>query len=78
MIPHPADQMTSKFQATNNAISLISTHAKRVIKHDSQLSLELQNQTTNNSNKLNNLKFAYPASQIPLNTSLAKQNTTLF
>ena len=38
----PADQITPKFEATNNATNSISSHEKRVLKHVSHLSLVLQ------------------------------------
>ena len=38
------------------------------------MSPALQNQFTNTSCNLNNLKYAYPLSHIPINTSLAKGN----
>ena len=72
----PAHQITPKFETTINAINLISTHAKRVHKHDSYLSPTPRNHFANTSGNFNNLKYAYLASQIPINNSLAKQNTT--
>ena len=39
---------------------------------------ELEFQFTNTSFNSNKIKYAYPASQIPINTSLAKQNSTQF
>ena len=68
--------ITPKIEATIKAINLISTHAKHVHTHNSHLSLAQQNHTTINSNILNDLKYAYPASQIPLKTSPAEQNRT--
>ena len=68
-----AHQIT--FQATHYAINLISTHATRVHKHYSHLSHAPRNQISITSDNFNNLKYAYPTSQIPINTSLAKQNT---
>ena len=72
----PAHQITPKFEATINVINLISTHAKRVHKHDSYLSPASQKHIAKTSDNFSNLKYAYPASQISINTSLAKQNTT--
>ena len=72
----PAHQITPKFEATNNAIILISTHATRVHKHDSHLSPAPPNQIANTSSTFNNLKYAYLALQLPMSTSLAKRNTT--
>ena len=69
-------QITPKFETTINAIHLISTHAKRVHKHDSYLSPAPRNHIAITSGNFNNLKNTYPASQIPINISLAKQNTT--
>ena len=73
---HPAHQITPKIEATHNAINLVGTHATRVLKQDSYLSPAPRSQITNTSCKFNSLIFAYPASQIPNNTSLAKRNTT--
>ena len=72
----PAHQINPKLEATNNAIKLNSTHAKQVHKHDSHLSPAPRNHIVNTSGNFNNLKYAYPASQLPITTSLAKQNTT--
>ena len=74
----PAYQITPIFEATHNATTLISTHATRVHEHDSHLSLPLRNQISNTSGNFNNLKYEYTSSQITINTSLAKQNTTDF
>ena len=68
--------ITPKIEATHNAINLLSTHATRVLKHDSYLSPAPRSQITNTSCIFNNLMYAYPALQIPNNTSLAKRNTT--
>ena len=72
----PAHQTTPKFEATNNAINLNSTHATRVNKYDSHLSSAPGNQISNTSSFFNKSKYAYTASQVPINTSLAKRNTT--
>ena len=72
----PAHQITPKFEASINAINLISTHATRVHKHHSHLSLAPRNQIANISGNSNISNYAYPALQKPINTSLAKQNTT--
>ena len=71
-----AHQITSKFETTINAIHLISTRTKRVHKHVSYLSPVPRNRIAITSGNFNNLKKTYPASQIPINISLAKQNTT--
>ena len=68
--------MTPKFGAIINAINSISTNAKRVRKHDSYLSTGSRNHIQNTSGNFNKLKYAYLASQMPINTSLAKQITT--
>ena len=75
---NPAHQIASKIGVTHNAINLISTHATRVHEHDSQLSLAPRNQIAITRGNFSNLKYAYPASQVPINTSLAKQNTNHF
>ena len=75
--PHdPAHQITPKFEAEIIALNLNSTHAKRVHNHDSYLSPAPRNHIANTSGNLNNFSYGYPASKIPINTSLAKQNTT--
>ena len=56
------------------AINLISTHAAHLHKRDYYISVAPPKQATNR--KLRNSKYAYPASQIPINTSLARRNTT--
>ena len=72
----PAYQITTIIEATSNTLNSISTHATRVHKHDYYLSPAPPNQIIITSCNFNNLKYAYPASQIPLNTSLAKGNAT--
>ena len=72
----PEHQITPEIEATHNAINLISAHASRVHKHDYFLSPAPQNQITNNRCNLKSLKYANPSSKIPINTSLAKRNTT--
>ena len=64
----PAHQTTSKFKATHSSINLIITQANRVHKHDSHISPTLRNQIANTSSNSNNLKYANPALQIPINT----------
>ena len=71
-----AHQFTPKFEARIITINLINIHPNRVHKHDSPLLLAPRNHIANTSGNLNNLKYAYPASQIPITTSLAKQNST--
>ena len=71
----PASQFTLKIEANNNAISLISTHAARVHKHGYYNSPAPRKLASNTNCNLNNLKYVDPASQFPLNTSLARRNT---
>ena len=46
----PAHQITPKFEAAINAINLISTHAKRLYKHNSYLSPAPRNHIASTSN----------------------------
>ena len=71
-----AHRITSKIEATNNAINLISTHATRVHKHDSYLSPAPGKPIKNTSCFFNNLKYVHPVPQKPINTLLAKRTTT--
>ena len=64
----PAPQNTSKSEPTTKAINLISKVATNAHKHDSYLFPAPRNQLTDSSCNSNNLKYAYPASQIPINT----------
>ena len=72
----PTHQITTKTEASYNAISLISTQATRVHKQDLYLSRKPRNQATNTRCNAKNCKYALPASRIPIKTSLAKRNTT--
>ena len=54
----------------------ISTHATRVSEHVFSNSLAPRDQASNSICQLNNLKYVTPASQNPLCTSLALQNTS--
>ena len=54
----------------------ISTHATRVSEHVFSSSLAPRDQAWNSICRLNNLKYVTPASQNPLCTSLALQNTS--
>ena len=71
----PASQITPKFEANNKAINLFSTHAARVHKHGYYNSTAPRKLASNTNCNLNNLKYEDPASQLPLNTSLARRNT---
>ena len=71
----PASQIAPKIEANNKAINLIRTHAARLYKHDYYNSPAPRKLASNANCNLNNLKYADPASQIPLQTSLAKRNT---
>ena len=70
-----AHQFTPKFESLNNSINSISTRAMQVCEHVFNHSLASRNHTSNSSYQLNNLKFAPLASQNPLSTPLALQNT---
>ena len=72
---NPALQIPPKIEANNKAINLISTHAARVHKHDYYNSPFPRKLVSNTNYNINNLKYADPASQISLHTSLAKRNT---
>ena len=69
-------QITLKIEVHNKAINLISTHAVRVCKHIYYNSPAQRNLVSNSTRNLNNLKFVGSASQNPLNTTLAQQNTS--
>ena len=66
----PAHQITSKIEATISAIIFISTHATRVHKHDPYLYPAPRNPIKKTSCKFNNLKYAQPKPQLPINTSI--------
>ena len=72
----PASQITPKNEANNKAINLNSTHAARVCKYVYHNSPARRKLAWNYSSNLNNLKYVGAASQNPLNTSLAQQNTS--
>ena len=74
----PTWQIAPKIEANNKAINLISTHAARLRKHDYYNSAALRKLASNSTCNLNNLKYVDPASQIPLNTSLAQHNTNKY
>ena len=71
-----ASQITPKIDANNKAINLISAHAARVHKHNNSISLASRKPTSNTNLILSNLKHVDPASQLPLNTFLARRNTS--
>ena len=73
---NPAHQFTPKFESLNNSINSISTRAMQVCEHVFSHSLAPRNHTSNSSYQLNNLKYAPLASQNPLSTPLALQNTS--
>ena len=72
----PALQTTPKIGNTNNSINSISTRATRVREHVFGNSLAPRNHASNSICQLNNLKYVILASQSPLCTSLALQNTS--
>ena len=65
----PAYQITPKIETTSSVTNLNGTHATRVHNHDYYLSPALRSQITNTICNFNNLKYAYPASQMPINTT---------
>ena len=72
----PALQTTPKIGTTNNSINSFSTRATRVREHVFGNSLAPRNHASNSICQLNNLKYVTLASQSPLCTSLALQNTS--
>ena len=72
----PALQITPEIEAKNKAITLINTHAARVYKHVYYNSPAPRKLASNTNCNLNNLNYVDPASQNPLNTSLAQRNTS--
>ena len=68
-------QITPKIGTTNNTVNSINTRATRVREHVFGNSLAPRNHASNSICQLNNLKYATLASQNPLCTSLALQNT---
>ena len=70
----PAPQITPKIESTSKAINLISSLGTRVHERDYYSSPAPRNQVKNTSNNVNILKSAYPGTQIPIDTSLAKRN----
>ena len=75
-VHNPAEQITPKFEPSHNSINSISTHATQVREHLFGLSLAKRNHASNSNYQLNNLKYASPASQNLVYTSLALQNTS--
>ena len=71
-----ASQITHKIESNTNSNLSISTHATRVGEHVFSNSLAPRDQASNSICRLNNLKYVTPASQNPLCTSLALQNTS--
>ena len=69
-------QITHKIEANNKVINLISTHAARVCKHVYYNSPAQRKLASNTNRNLNIIKYVDSASQKPLNTSLAQQNTS--
>ena len=72
----PALQTTPKIETINNSINSISTRATRVREHVFGNSLAPRNHASTSICQLNNLKYVTLASQSPLCTSLALQNTS--
>ena len=72
-IPHCRSHLK---QAHNKAKNLNNTHAARVCKHVYYNSPAQRKLASNSTQNLNNLKNVGSASQNPLNTSLAQQNTS--
>ena len=72
----PAHQITPKIAATYNAINLITTQSTRVHIDDYYLFPAPRNHVTNTSCSSNNSKYAYRASEITINTSIAQRNKT--
>ena len=71
-----AHQITPKFESLNNSINSISSRAMQVCEHVFSHSLAPRNHASNSIYQLNNLKYAPLASQNPLSTPLALQNTS--
>ena len=72
----PAYRFTPKTVTIDREINLIGTHAARVHKHDYYISLVSRKQATNTNSKLCNSNYAHPPSQMPINTSFARRNTS--
>ena len=68
-------QITPKVETSTKSKNSISTHATRVNEHVFSKSLAPRKQASNSICELSNLKYAIPASQSPIHTSLALQNT---
>ena len=66
-------QIKPKVESSTKSINSISTHATRVNEHIFSNSLAPRKQASNNICELNNLKYATPASQSPIDTYLALQ-----
>ena len=68
-------QIKPKVETSTKSIKSISTHAARVSEHVFSNSLAPRKQASNIICELSNLRYAIPASQNPIHTSLALQNT---
>ena len=73
-----APQISAKRELAPQSINLINTLVTRSHKLEFYLSPVPQNQITNIRRNLNNSKCAYPASQKPIKTSLAKRCSPQF
>ena len=69
-------QITPKVDTNIKSINSIRAHANRVSEHVFSNSLAPRKHASNSICELNNLKYAIPASQSPIHTTLALQNTT--
>ena len=68
-------QIKPKVESSTKSINSISTHATRVNEHVFSNSLAPRKQASNSICEINNLKHATTASQSPIDTYLALQNT---
>ena len=68
-------QIKPKVESSSKSINSISTHATHVNELVFSNSLAPRKHASNNICELNNLKYATPASQSPIDTYLALQNT---
>ena len=69
-------QITPNVESSIKSINSINTHATRVSEHVLNNSLAARKQASNSICELSNLKYAKPASQSPIHSSLALQNTS--
>ena len=69
-------QITPKVETSIKSINSINTLATRVSEHVFNNSLAARKQASNSICELSNLKYAKPASQSPIHSSLALQNTS--